>query len=55
MSEFIDIGLGHSIKYTSWKPDDLPANRELYGFPLPNVPKAGLIIKHGDCWGWYSI
>jgi hypothetical protein len=46
MSEEIDIGHDHFIKYTRWAPDDLEANRERYGVPLPDVPKAGLIIRH---------
>lgn len=44
----IDIGHQHFIKYLRWAPDDLPANRERYGFPLPDVPKAALVVKHPD-------
>ena len=52
----IDIGEGHWLRYTSWAPDDLPANREHFGFPLPNVEKAGAIVGHkkpdgSECWG----
>ncbi|HXH63069.1 MAG TPA: hypothetical protein VNG95_02735, partial [Gemmatimonadales bacterium] len=44
----IDLGAGHSMEFFSWAPDDLPANRATFGFPLPDVPKAGLIIYHPD-------
>lgn len=56
-----DIGHEHYIHYFGWKPDDLPANRELYGTPLPCVERAGLLIRHrtkdpaspyADAQGW---
>jgi hypothetical protein len=46
VSERIDLGSGHSMEYFSWAPDDLPGNRAAFGFPLPNVPKAGATIYH---------
>jgi hypothetical protein len=50
MSAEIDLGHGHFGRYLSWKPDDLPANRERYGYPLPSVEKVGLAIRHNeDC------
>lgn len=56
-----DIGHEHYVSYFAWKPDDLPANRERYGTPLPRVERAGLIIRHrsqkkdspySDAAGW---
>ncbi len=46
MSERVDIGHGHSMGFFQWAPDDLPDNRERYGVPLPNVPRAGVIVRH---------
>ena len=54
-AEKIDIGFGHFMEYFCWAPDYLPGNRENYGVPLPNVPKAGVLIYHtktiagGEC------
>ena len=45
MPEF-ELGDNHFAQFFSWAPDDLPANRERYGVPLPNVAKAGLIVRH---------
>lgn len=45
----LDLGDGHYLRYFRWEPDDLPANRELYGVPLPVVEKAGATVYHGDC------
>jgi hypothetical protein len=51
----IDIGHGHVIHYLRWAPDDLPANREQYGVPLPVVEQVGLGVRHprpdgaGEC------
>lgn len=42
----IELGHGHFLRYFSWAPDDLPGNREAFGFPLPHVPKAGCTIVH---------
>lgn len=42
----IDLGSGHYLKFIRWAPDDLPANRELYGVPLPCVEKAAASILH---------
>ena len=42
----IDLGHGHSMEFSSWAPDDLPSNRATFGFPLPNVPRAGLSVYH---------
>jgi hypothetical protein len=53
----LDLGHGHTLKFTRWAPDDLPANRERYGVPLPCVEKAGAFIRHprpdgtGECEG----
>jgi hypothetical protein len=52
----LDHGEGHWLHYISWAPDDLPANRENFGVPLPNVEKAGAMIGHkkpdgSECWG----
>jgi hypothetical protein len=49
MSEVIDLGSGHTLRWLRWAPDDLPANRERYGFPLPVVERAGAVISHGSC------
>jgi hypothetical protein len=46
MADEIDLGDHHTLRYFQWAPDDLPANRERYGTPLPNVEKAGAIISH---------
>lgn len=51
MSQRIDIGHNHTMKFFSWAPDDLPANRERFGVPLPNVPRAGLTVSHLDKGG----
>lgn len=54
-SERIDLGHNHFLEYTCWNPDDLPRNRELYGYPLPNIQRSGAIIYHpnlktgGEC------
>ena len=42
----IDLGSGHSMRFFQWAPDDLPANRERYGVPLPVVEKAGITVRH---------
>lgn len=55
MSEEIDLGHGHFMRFVRWAPDDLPANRERFGYPLPDVARAGLILRHprpngaGEC------
>ena len=41
-----DLGHDHFLRYFSWAPEDLPGNRQLYGTQLPNVEKAGVIIRH---------
>ena len=48
MSEpgYIDLGHDHFMRYFRWAPDDLPANREQFGFPLPRVEKAGVTVWH---------
>ena len=46
MSGDIDLGHGHTMRFVRWVPDDLPANRERYGVPLPDVQRAGLIVTH---------
>lgn len=46
MSNELDLGHDHFLRYFRWAPDDLPANRELYGTPLPNVEKAGAGVRH---------
>ena len=42
----IDLGDGHFMRFFRWAPDDLPANKERYGTPLPVVEKAGVTIRH---------
>jgi hypothetical protein len=42
----IDLGDDHYLVFTRWAPEDLPANRERYGAPLPVVEKWGAIIRH---------
>lgn len=42
----LDFGHAHFGRWIRWAPDDLPANRERYGFPLPVVEKACLAIRH---------
>lgn len=42
----IALGHDHYIRYYCWKPDDLPENRALYGTPLPDAEKAGVIVFH---------
>lgn len=42
----IDLGDDHYLVFTRWAPDDLPANRERFGVPLPVVEKYGAIIRH---------
>lgn len=49
----IDIGLDHFITYFSWRPDDFPENRKRFGYPLPNVTKVGLFIRHPNKNGQY--
>jgi hypothetical protein len=44
--ERVDLGHDHFLTYFRWAPDDLPANRERYGIPLPRVEKAGAQIYH---------
>lgn len=44
--ERIDLGHSHYLTFVRWAPDDLPANRKLYGSPLPKVEKAGATIYH---------
>lgn len=46
MSDAISLGDGHVLRFFRWAPDDLPENRECYGFPLPVIEKAGATIKH---------
>ena len=57
MSDEIDLGHEHIMRFIQWAPDDLPANRERFGYPLPHVEKAGISIRHqrldggGECVG----
>lgn len=44
--DLVDLGHDHSLRFFRWAPDDLPANRERYGVPLPVVEKAGAIVTH---------
>lgn|SRR5512146_260778 len=46
MSDDLDLGSGHILRWVRWAPDDLPANREKYGYPLPCIDHAGAIIYH---------
>lgn len=41
-----DIGEEHAIRFFGWHPDDLAANRERFGVPLPNVERAGVFVRH---------
>ena len=51
----LDLGHGHLLTFIGWHPDDLPANRERYGVPLPSVDRAGANVHHprkdgpGEC------
>jgi len=52
----IDLGDGHTLSWVGWHPDDLPANRERFGVPLPSLERMGASIAHkkpdgSDCWG----
>lgn len=58
----MDLGYGHTLRFMSWAPDDLPPNRERYGYPLPNVKRAGALITHprkdgqpGECLSGISF
>lgn len=42
----LDLGHEHYLRFFGWHPDDLPGNRERFGVPLPNVPRAGATIRH---------
>lgn len=44
----LDLGCDHYLNFIRWAPDDLPANRELYGFPLPVIERAGATVLHRD-------
>ena len=46
MSQRFDLGHDHILRFLSWAPDDLPANRERYGYPLPNIERVGCIVSH---------
>ena len=46
-----DLGDDHYLRFFRWEPDDLPANRERYGMPLPCVEKAGAIVRHKTAEG----
>lgn len=45
-----DLGDGHVLTWLSWAPDDLPANRRLFGIvdgePMPHLEKVGASITH---------
>ena len=46
MSEDIDIGDGHILRYFSWAPDrSIPSNAERYK-GIPDIEKAGARIVH---------
>jgi hypothetical protein len=53
----LDLGHGHLLTFFEWAPDDLPANRERFGYPLPHIERAGASIDHprpdgtGPCLG----
>ena len=42
----LDLGHEHYLRFFQWAPEDLPGNREHFGMPLPNVPRAGGTIRH---------
>jgi len=42
----LDLGRDHFLHFFGWAPDDLPANVEQYGRPLPNVERAGARVTH---------
>ena len=52
----LDLGSDHWLDWVRWVPDDLPGNRQQYGFPLPVIERAGAMIGHkkpddSECWG----
>jgi hypothetical protein len=58
--ETIDLGLGHSMSWLQYKPDDLPANRKAHGGKLPRLERAGCTVYHKtkegkDCSGSLSF
>jgi len=56
MSDWIDIGNGHSIKFWGWSPDrSIPSNAERFKND-PDITRAGCSVKHKtpageDCMG----
>lgn len=46
MSDIMDLGHGHTLRFVSWKPDrSIPANAEAYK-DIPDVERAGTNIEH---------
>ncbi len=44
--EAIDLGDGHSLRFTAWAPDrDIQANAERYA-DVPDVARFGAIVEH---------
>lgn len=59
VSDELDLGHDHFLRFMTWAPDDLPQNRELYLVPLggsmPRIEKAGAMVRHprgGHLDGW---
>ena len=42
----MDLGHDHWLGWLSWAPDDLPANRVRFGFPLPHIERVGCVVRH---------
>jgi len=42
----VDLGDGHALTFTSWKPADNPGNRDTFGTPVPCLERAGAVIHH---------
>lgn len=46
MSDWIDIGEDHAIKYFEWSPDrSIQSNAEKFK-DVPDIPKAGCTVRH---------
>lgn len=56
MSEWIDIGDDHAIKYFSWSPDRTIESNAVLFAGVPDIQKAGCSVKHkkpdgSECMG----
>lgn len=46
MTEILDLGMGHTLQFTSWKPDrSIPENAERYK-DLDDIEKYGALVRH---------